>query len=43
MTHWIAEYIGRKRKIGYGQSVFYSVMLTPILGLFITLLSKKIK
>ena len=42
-THLIAEYIGTKREIGYGQSVFWSIVLSPIIGLAITLCSKKIK
>jgi Na+-driven multidrug efflux pump len=41
ITHLIAHYIGRKRKIGYGKSVFISVLLSPIIGLICTLLSKK--
>lgn len=42
ITHSIAQYIGTKRKIGYGKSVFWSCVLTPIIGLIITLSSKKI-
>ena len=41
-THLIAQYIGTKRKIGYGKSVFWSILLTPLIGLIITLSSKKI-
>jgi hypothetical protein len=39
--HSIAQYIGTKRKIGYGKSVFWSIVLTPIIELIITLSSKK--
>lgn len=42
-THLIAEYIGTKREIGYAQSVFWSIMLSPFIGLIITLCSKKVK
>jgi hypothetical protein len=42
IIHSIAQYIGTKRKIGYGKSVFWSIVLTPIIGLIITLSSKKI-
>lgn len=41
--HSIAQFIGTKRKIGYGKSVFWSIVLTPIIGLIITLSSKKIE
>lgn len=39
--HLIAQYIGTKRKIGYGKSVFWSIVLSPLIGLVITLLSEK--
>ncbi|MGQ7869612.1 hypothetical protein [Sunxiuqinia sp. sy24] len=42
LTHLIAKYIGAKRKIGYGKSVFWSLVLTPIVGLPIALMSKPI-
>jgi hypothetical protein len=42
IIHSIAQYIGTKRKIGYGKSVFWSIVLTPVIGLIITLSSKKI-
>jgi uncharacterized protein YqgC (DUF456 family) len=38
----IAQYIGRKRKIGYGKSVFWAIVLGPIIGLIIALSSKRI-
>jgi len=37
-THLIAEHIGKKRKIGYNQSIFWSLLFSPIVGLIITLL-----
>lgn len=40
-AHLIAERIGKKRHIGYGKSVFWSILLTPIIGYFITLMSPK--
>ena len=42
LTHLIAKHIGAKREIGYGKSVFWSMLLTPIIGLIITKMSKKI-
>ena len=42
LTHLIAKYIGAKREIGYGKSVFWSILLTPIIGLIITKMSKPI-
>ena len=41
-VHLIAQYLGTKRKIGYGKSVFWSIVLTPLIGLIITLASKKL-
>jgi Na+-driven multidrug efflux pump len=43
LTHLIAQYIGTKRKIGYGQSVLWSIVFSPIIGLIITLLSKPLE
>ncbi len=40
LTHLIAKYIGEKREIGYGKSVFWSIMLSPIVGFVITKMSK---
>jgi hypothetical protein len=42
LTHLIAKHIGAKREIGYGKSVFWSMVLTPIIGLIITKMSKQI-
>ncbi len=41
LTQLIAQYIGAKREIGYGGSVFWSILLTPIIGFIITILSKQ--
>jgi hypothetical protein len=43
LSHSVAEYIGKKRKIGYGQSILWSILFSPIIGLIVTLLSKPIK
>lgn len=43
LTHLIAQYIGTKRKIGYGQSILWSIVFSPVIGLIITLLSKPIE
>jgi uncharacterized membrane protein YhaH (DUF805 family) len=42
LTHLIAKHIGAKREIGYGKSVFWSMVLTPIIGLIITKMSNQI-
>jgi uncharacterized protein YqgC (DUF456 family) len=41
LTHLIAQYIGAKREIGYGKSVFWSILLSPIVGFVITRMSKQ--
>jgi hypothetical protein len=33
--------LGRKRKIGYGWSLFFCIFFSPIIGLIIILCSKK--
>ena len=49
MTIWyilalaVSEKMGRNRKIGEEWSFFLSFMLTPVVGLAITLLSRKKK
>ena len=43
LTQLIAQYIGRKRRIGYGKSVLWSILFSPVVGLFVTLLSKPVK
>jgi len=40
LTHLIAQYIGAKREIGYGKSVFWSLLFSPIIGFIITIMSK---
>lgn len=40
-AHLIAENMGRKRHIGYGKSIFWSVLFSPIIGYFITLASPR--
>lgn len=40
LTHLIAKYIGEKREIGYGKSIFWSMLLSPVIGFFITQMSK---
>lgn len=42
LAHLVAENIGRKRRIGYGKSVFWSILFSPIIGYFITLASPKL-
>jgi Na+-driven multidrug efflux pump len=42
LTHLVAQYIGTKREIGYGKSIFWSILLSPIIGFIITILSKPI-
>jgi Na+-driven multidrug efflux pump len=42
LTHLIAQYIGTRRKIGYGKSVFWSLLCSPIIGLIITKMSKTV-
>ena len=41
LTHLIAKYIGEKREIGYGKSVFWSLFGSPIIGFIMTILSEK--
>jgi len=42
LTHLIAKHIGAKREIGYGRSVFWSILFSPIIGLIIAKMSKQI-
>lgn len=37
----IAHFLGSKRKIGFGWSFFFCVFPNPIIGLIITMLSRK--
>ena len=43
VAHLIAQKIGTKRKIGYGKSILWSILFSPIIGLLITLSSKPIE
>lgn len=43
LAHLIAQYIGKKRAIGYGKSILVSVLFSPIIGLIVTSLSRKIE
>ena len=42
LTHLVAEKIGDRREIGYGKTVLWSLMLTPIIAFFIAISSPKI-
>lgn len=42
IAYLIAHYLGRERKIGFAWSFFFSIFPNPIVGLIITLLSRKI-
>ena len=35
LTHLVAKHLGEKRKIGYGKTVFWSLMISPIIMFFI--------
>ena len=41
-AHLVAKHIGEKRQIGYDQSFIWSFLFSPVGGLIIALLSKKI-
>jgi len=41
-TFLVAEYLGRKRRIGYAKSLFWCLLLSPILGIWIVLMSPKV-
>jgi len=41
LSHVIAQYIGTKRRIGYGKSILWSVLFSPIIGFIVTILSKQ--
>lgn len=42
LTHLVAEKVGKKRVIGYGKIVLWSLLLTPIIAFFIAISSPKI-
>lgn len=37
----IAHFLGRKRQIGFGWSLFFCIFLSPIIGFIIVMLSRK--
>ena len=39
LTHLVAKLVGEKRKIGYGKTVFLSLLLSPLIAFFIAKLS----
>lgn len=43
LTHLVAKHIGEKRKIGYGKSVFLSILCSPLIGFFIAKMSKPLE
>ena len=43
LIHFIAHYMGRKREIGYGNSIIWCLLLTPIIGILIIFCSRKIE
>ena len=42
-THLVAKYVGEKRQIGYGRTIMWSLLLSPVVGLCIALCSAKIE
>ncbi len=42
-TYLVAKTFGAKRQIGYSKSIYWCILLTPIIGLIVTLSSPKIK
>ncbi len=38
LTHLVAKHLGEKRKIGYGKTLFWSLMLTPIIMFLILII-----
>ena len=38
LTHLVAKHLGEKRKIGYGKTVFWSLMITPIIMFLILII-----
>lgn len=41
LTHLIANFIGIHRQIGYGKSVYWCIVLSPVIGLLIVLSSPR--
>lgn len=42
-TALVAQAFGTHREIGYRKSVYWCIVLTPVIGLVVTLLSPRIK
>ena len=42
LTYLIAKYIGTQRQIGYSKSIFWCILLSPIIGFIIVLSSPKL-
>ena len=42
LTHLVAEKVGKNREIGYGKTVLWSLLLTPIIAFFIAISSPKL-
>lgn len=43
LVHIVAKYIGEKRKIGYGKTILWSILFSPLIGLIIALTSARIE
>ncbi len=43
LTYLIAKYIGTQRQIGYRKSIYWSILLSPIIGLILVLSSPKLE
>ena len=41
-TYLIAKYIGTQRQFGYRKSIFWCILLSPMIGLIIVLSSPKL-
>ena len=42
LTHLVVEKVGKNREIGYGKTVLWSLLLTPIIAFFIAISSPKL-
>ena len=42
LTYLIAKYIGTHRKIGYSKSIYWCILLSPIIGFIMVLSSPKL-
>ena len=42
LTYLIAKYIGTDRQIGYSKSIYWCILLSPIIGFIIVLSSPKL-